>query len=189
MKYLRAASAGVTYLLLLLGFYYAHVKLLRVDVVLYSALTDAVAAAAVVAALLLTAKVFSIFNLFEKMLLTVICLLSGYVFAISIPTLIDRSLSFYILEKMQQRGGGIKQDRFAEVFTREYLIEHRLVDVRLTEQLESGTILIENGCVKLTERMPLTAMSYVRSVVSQRFHTRACGSRVWSYATRYGVGL
>jgi hypothetical protein len=30
--------------------------------------------------------------------------------------------------------------------------EHRLVDVRLTEQLESGTIQIEDGCVKLTEK-------------------------------------
>jgi hypothetical protein len=29
--------------------------------------------------------------------------------------------------------------------------EHRLADIRLTEQLQSGTIVIENGCVKLTE--------------------------------------
>jgi hypothetical protein len=32
------------------------------------------------------------------------------------------------------------------------MVEHRLVDVRLTEQLSSGTIVIENGCVKLTEK-------------------------------------
>jgi len=31
------------------------------------------------------------------------------------------------------------------------MVEHHLVDVRLTEQLESGTIKIENGCVKLTK--------------------------------------
>jgi len=61
-------------------------------------------------------------------------------------------LSFYILEKIQQRGGGIQQARFKEVFTEEYLPEHRLVDVRLTEQLESGTIRIVDGCVVLTER-------------------------------------
>jgi hypothetical protein len=65
---------------------------------------------------------------------------------------IDRSLSFYILEKIQQRGGGIRLDRMEDVFTREYVKEHRLVDVRLTEQQESGTIVIANGCVKLTER-------------------------------------
>ena len=68
------------------------------------------------------------------------------------PTVIDRSLSFYILEKLQQRGGGIKQDSFEQIFTQEYVKEYRLVDVRLTEQLQSGTIIIENGCVKLTEK-------------------------------------
>lgn len=68
------------------------------------------------------------------------------------PTVIDRSLSFYILEKIQQRGGGIQLDSFEQVFTQEYLKEHRLVDVRLTEQQSSGTIMIQDGCVKLTER-------------------------------------
>jgi len=82
----------------------------------------------------------------------IIWLVCGYALAISMPTVIDRSLSFYILEKIQQRGGGIRQDAFEWVFTQEYMKEHRLVDVRLTEQLESGTIDIKNGCVLLTEK-------------------------------------
>jgi len=65
---------------------------------------------------------------------------------------IDRSLSFYLLEKIQQRGGGIRLASFQRVFTDEYVKEHRLVDVRLTEQLKSGTIVILDGCVKLTPR-------------------------------------
>jgi hypothetical protein len=69
-----------------------------------------------------------------------------------VPAVLDRSLSFYILEKLQQRGGGIQQARFAEIFTQEYVKEHRLVDVRLTEQMESGTIKIDNGCVRLTAK-------------------------------------
>jgi hypothetical protein len=68
-----------------------------------------------------------------------------------VPTVIDRSLSFYILEKLQQRGGGIKLDAFDQVFTQEYVKEHRLMDVRLTEQQQSGTIVIRNGCVVLTD--------------------------------------
>jgi hypothetical protein len=80
-----------------------------------------------------------------------IWLLLGYSFAISVPTVIDRSLSFYILEKLQQRGGGIKLDAFDQVFTQEYVKEHRLMDVRLTEQQQSGTIVIRNGCVVLTD--------------------------------------
>jgi hypothetical protein len=61
-------------------------------------------------------------------------------------------LSFYLLEKLQQRGGGIQQNRFAEIFTGEYMREHRLVDIRLTEQLQSGTIEIVDGCVLLTSK-------------------------------------
>jgi hypothetical protein len=78
--------------------------------------------------------------------------LSGYAFAISVPTIIDRSLSFYMLEKIQQRGGGLRQDRFEQVFTQEYAREHQLVAVRLTEQVASGTVSIEGDCVRLTER-------------------------------------
>jgi hypothetical protein len=94
----------------------------------------------------------NIFNNFEKLQIVIIWLLTACLFAITIPTVIDRSLSFYILEKIQQRGGGIRLEKFEEIFVKEYLKEHRLIDVRLTEQLESKTILIQNGCVKLTAR-------------------------------------
>jgi hypothetical protein len=124
----------------------------RVNVVFYSAIGDALVAVVVTGALMIYFKYFSVLTIFEKSQLIVIWLLMGYAFAISVPTVIDRSLSFYILEKILQRGGGIKQDAFEQVFTQEYVKEHRLVDVRLTEQLESGTITIENGCVHLTHK-------------------------------------
>ena len=66
--------------------------------------------------------------------------------------MIDRSLSFYILEKLDQRGGAILVNRFEDVFTKEFMYEHRLVDVRLTEQQESGTVEIIDGCAILTDR-------------------------------------
>jgi hypothetical protein len=152
MKYFKALLAMLGYATLLLGLYYAHIRVLKVDVLLYSAIADAFIATLVLAAMLFGVKFFRLFNTFEKVLLTVSCFMAGYMFAITVPTVIDRSLSFYILEKMQQRGGGIRLDRFPEVFTREYVKEHRLVDVRLTEQQASGTISITNGCVTLTER-------------------------------------
>ena len=36
--------------------------------------------------------------------------------------------------------------------SQEYVREHRLVDVRLTEQVASGTVEIRDGCVRLTAR-------------------------------------
>jgi hypothetical protein len=95
----------------------------------------------------------------EKFLLTVIWLLLGYSISISVPTVIDRSLSFYILEKIDQRGGGIRLDAFEEIFIKEYMIEHHLIDIRLTEQLESGTIKIEDKCVRLTNNGHLIAQA------------------------------
>ena len=71
---------------------------------------------------------------------------------VTVPTVLDRSLSFYILEKLQQRGGGIKVEGFSEVFSEEYMAEHRLIDIRLTEQIISGTIEIKNGCVIITNK-------------------------------------
>ena len=55
------------------------------------------------------------------------------------------------LKRERERGGGIQEKKFGELFSKEYMIEHQLVKVRLTEQLVSGTIIIENNCVKLTK--------------------------------------
>ncbi|MBF7728991.1 hypothetical protein [Pseudomonas sp. N040] len=150
MKALNACLATLLFLILLVVIYWLHMRYLRVDVVFYAALVDVLSAGILAAVVLLTFRRFALFSGFEKAQLVLVWLLAGYALAISLPTVIDRSLSFYILEKLQQRGGGIRQDRFEEVFTREYVREHHLVEVRLTEQRASGTIRIDNGCVTLT---------------------------------------
>jgi hypothetical protein len=152
MKLVKSVLASLLFVALLLGIYYAHVMLFDVDVVFYSAILDGLIAAALAAVLLFGLAAFRLFNAFEKLQLTAIWVLAGYIFAISVPTVIDRSLSLYILEKMQQRGGGIQYARFEDVFTHEFAKEARLVDVRLTEQVQSGTVTIKDGCVRLTER-------------------------------------
>jgi len=152
MKLIRSGMATFIFVMLLLLIYYVHIRYFRVNVVFYAAIADALLAALITGVILFMADWFQPLNRFEKMQLVIIWLLAGYAFAISVPTVIDRSLSFYILEKLQQRGGGIRLDSFEQVFTKEYVKEHRLVDVRLTEQLASGTIQIENGCVKLTDK-------------------------------------
>lgn len=152
MKLIRTLTATALFTIILLVCYYVHIHFFKVNVVLYAAVADGVIATLIGGVLLFALRYFRILGHFEKFLLMIVWILSGYVCAISVPTLLDRSLSFYILEKLQQRGGGIRQDSFVQVFTQEYLKEHRLVDVRLTEQLESGTVVIRNGCVMLTEK-------------------------------------
>ncbi len=141
---LTLAYAAVT-----IAIYLVHARWFPVGVVLYGALLDAAIAAAIMA-IVLWLFVPGPFTGFERVLLVSVWLVGGYAFAISGPTVLDRSLSFYIIEKLQQRGGGVREDAIGDIFISEYMPEFRLVDVRLTEQLESGTIVIEDGCVKLT---------------------------------------
>ena len=151
-KFLNTILASVIFVIILFFIYFFHVTFLRVDVVFYSAILDALLAAGLSAVIIYLVKFFGALGLYEKFLLISIWVLAGYAFAISVPTVLDRSLSFYILEKLQQRGGGIQMARMPDVFTNEYMKEHRLVDVRLTEQAQSGTIEIKDGCVKLTPK-------------------------------------
>lgn len=152
MKYFKALISLILFISILIFFYSFHIKFFRIDVILYSAIFDSFLAVVITAIIIFFLRPFSVFNKFEKLQLAIIWILSGYIFAISIPTVLDRSLSFYILEKLHQRGGGVKLERFESIFTEEYLREHRLMDVRLTEQQASGTLTIEDSCVKLTER-------------------------------------
>ena len=152
MKFYKLFSATTLFIICLLLTYYFHIVFIDVNVVFYAAVGDGVIATVLIGVVLWVSRYFSIFNTFEKIQIVFIFILTGYAFAITVPTVIDRSLSFYILEKLHQRGGGIKLANFEEVFTKEYVKEHRLVDIRLTEQQESGTLVIQDGCVKLTNK-------------------------------------
>jgi hypothetical protein len=150
MKLRSAAAITLIFIFTLLCVYLVHVWYFPVRVILYSAVGDALLAAAIVCGVCAYFRRRLPLSPFELLLLSVIWVLGGYAFAISGPAVLDRSLSFYILEKLQQRGGGIREDAFPEVFTEEYMPEFHLVDVRITEQLQSGTIVVADGCVRLT---------------------------------------
>lgn len=153
MKYLSALVVSLGFVAVLLSVYYLHVLFFTVNVVFYSAIYDALIASFLMLILLYYVPyIRAAFSGFERTLIVLVWILGGYAFAISVPTVVDRSLSMYILEKIQQRGGGIKHEAMSKVFIDEYLPEHRLVDVRLTEQLESGTIRIVDNCVILTRK-------------------------------------
>ena len=100
MKYLKLIAATILYGLMLLCIYFIHVSYFKVSVVFYSAILDAVIAAVVTLGLSQLIKWFRVFSAFETIQFICIWLLLGYSFAISVPTVIDRSLSFYILEKL-----------------------------------------------------------------------------------------
>ena len=147
MKYLTTL-----YIVIFVLVYYVCITYFEVDVVFYSSIYSALTALVIYGSILYLMPIFARLNYFDKFNAIVIAALVGYAVAISVPTVIDRSLSFYILEKLQQRGGGIQLSKFNYIFTEEYMREHRLVDIRLTEQVASGTIVVDGDCVKLTAK-------------------------------------
>ncbi len=151
-KSARAAFSLLVYGLLLAVVNVAHARLFSVDVVFYGALLDAAVAAAATGAAMQATRLLAPLNAFERAQLAVVWLMCGYVFAISVPTVIDRSLSIYLLEKIEQRGGAIPVGAIEGVIATDYLREQRVADVRLTEQLASGTVTRESGCLVLTDR-------------------------------------
>jgi hypothetical protein len=151
MKYIKGLYLILFFTFLYIAIYIIHSKFFNVNVVFYSSILDGLFALFLTLVITNT-RFFNIFSFFEKSLFFIILLLFGYSISISIPTVIDRSLSFYILEKLDQRGGSIKLSSFDGIIKNEYMKEHRLVDVRITEQYESGTISIYNDCVQITDR-------------------------------------
>lgn len=151
------------YLIVLAGVNVIHFRHFNVEVILYAALLDAGIAVATIAVAAwalrrhrggrsLPAIALRSFTGTELFLATTVAVLIGYILAISIPTVIDRSLSIYLLEKLDQRGGAISLDAMSEIVIQEFIPEHRLIDARITEQLTSGTLKIDDGCVRLTSR-------------------------------------
>ena len=126
-----------------------HFNFFEVDVVLYSSLFDFLISLLIILIIIYFIKSL---NFIEKAFTFTLLISFGVIYSLSIPTIIDRSLSFYILEKIQQRDGGILKSSLNEIFVSEYIQEHKLMDMRLTEQLKSGTVYIDNDCIRLTSR-------------------------------------
>ena len=148
-----SAKCTALFLLCLIVCYAGYIRYASIDVVFYGSLVATLFAALIsFLSVLSFPSLRSSLSQFELLQLLGLWVAMAYIFSISLPTVVDRSLSIYLLEKLDQRGGGIEQEAFGKLFKEEYLLEHRLVDVRLTEQLISGTIQIEDECVSLTQR-------------------------------------
>lgn len=130
-----------------------HFQFLPVSVILYACLLDALVASALVLGLyFLFWSKRSVLMVTEASLTVVAANLLVLLYAVMGPTVIDRSLSIYIVQKVDMRGGEVAEAAIPAIFTDEYMPEFRLVDVRLTEQETSGTLVIEDGCITITRK-------------------------------------
>ena len=140
----------ILYLLVLLIINIINFLYFEVTVVFYSSLLDALISVLIISVAI---NLFKIYEPFEKFQIIFICLLIGYIYSISVPTIIDRSLSIYILEEIYKNNkAGIKIDDLDELISKKYMREYRVKEMRVSEQLASGTIYIDNDTIFLTEK-------------------------------------
>lgn len=151
LKFKITLYAFFMYAALMLSMSFCYMHFFNVNVVFYSSLLSSLIAAVISAYLLFKLPLFNKLESFEKSLLAIIFILVGYCFSINIPTIIDRSFTLYMLEQLRRNNGGIAATQFEKELTKKYIEDYQLVPLRITEQLESGTIYIDlNNCIKLT---------------------------------------
>lgn len=140
---------GTPALFLLINF--LHFEFLPVQVLLYACLQDALVASVIaVAAVRLFAP--GALDVIDSALSFGLANAAIAIYAIMGPTVIDRSLSLYIVEKVELHGGAVAESAVSAIFVEEYLPEFNVVGVRITEQLRSGTLTLDDGCLRLTAR-------------------------------------
>jgi hypothetical protein len=156
-----------------------------VSVILYACALDLVIAVAITTpAVIFLQRRMKLLSTTETVLSMLLACAGILLYAVMGPTVVDRSLSLYIVEKLHQRGGAIALEKLDEVFVREYMPEFRLVDVRVTEQLASGTAEIDGECLVLTSRgqfIAQVANAYRRFFLPRK---RVLGEEITDVLTR-----
>jgi hypothetical protein len=130
---------------------FLHFEHLPVRVLLYACVLDAIAATAITGLIVFVLLRRSM-DRTDATLSFALANALVLIYAIMGPTVVDRSLSLYIVEKVDQHGGEVAAAAMDDIFIEEYLPEFRVVEVRITEQLQSGTLVMDGDCLRLTER-------------------------------------
>lgn len=71
-------------------------------------------------------------------------------FLISLPVTFDRSITMFLLARIEQHDGRLDGRGLEELFIREYLGDMRQIDRRIAEQSLSGNIRVTDGRIFLT---------------------------------------
>jgi hypothetical protein len=71
-------------------------------------------------------------------------------FLITFPVTFDRSITMFLLARIERQDGQLDSGALEGVYVREYLGQMRQIDRRIAEQDVSGNIRIENGHIWIT---------------------------------------
>jgi hypothetical protein len=81
----------------------------------------------------------------------VIFILFSYSFHITIPSLLDRSISLFMIAVTEKKPG-LQIEEFRYLFYKNFLIDNKAIEKRLDEQIVSGNMYLNNNSYYLTEK-------------------------------------
>lgn len=82
----------------------------------------------------------------------IIIFLSGFIWSITVPTIVDRSLSIFLLRSVEKNNNsGIKLSTLEKNIIH-YINEYKVLDVRINEQLKSGNIKVINEKIYISNQ-------------------------------------
>ena len=131
-----------------------HFYFFNVNVILYTLLFDLIISLLVVVIGL--AVINKNFYLNKNLLITILFLIATsqtlVIYAFVVPTAIERSLSVYLLEKLESNKGALSISDFNIIAKKEYFNDMKVVETRINEQITTGSIIIDSGKVVLTDK-------------------------------------
>lgn len=71
-------------------------------------------------------------------------------FLITFPVTFDRSITIFLLSRIERHDGQLTAPMLEQVFVREYLDDMRQIDRRVAEQALSGNIRVDQGRIHIT---------------------------------------
>lgn len=76
-----------------------------------------------------------------------------YSYLITIPTMVDRSLSLYIIKEISKKNeNGLNNNQLISSIQKEFLINNDQYNKRIAEQLKSGNIYIKDDILFITKK-------------------------------------
>ncbi len=144
-KFLHYLLASLLILVIFLIIHVLHFRLLKPEIVLKACVIDVILSCLsgfIIYAFLLKNDLFVSFSAMVTMLLGLA------LYAVLVPTMVDRSLSVYMLVYLQESAQGFlsKED------LKKMLINDSILDKRIQEHLRAGAIEIDGDKIKITEK-------------------------------------
>lgn len=128
-----------------------HFKYLTIHVILYSVILDIILTSILIN-IYYVIKLQSINQIKKNIQPTILLASLALNYGLIIPTTIDRSVSLYLLNVIATEQNGKSYRDIESAISKKYIREMKVIDQRLIEQNETGTIIIKNNKVVLTKK-------------------------------------